>query len=281
MACARYQSLLSRYIDEALSEREQRQLLAHVEGCPSCSATLARYRQAGVILHRLPTLDPSPQLRDRILAAGAAGERGARTTRGPLSRWARAGLLMAGLGLLAFVGMRGMVGGGAGGYPQVETQPSYPTATTPIQHQKGEAGWDVNPPLTPGSSPSALQEMMVNPSSSVFMPYYLPPGAWIEQMSLETRGSVYVLDAVYFIPPDAWLHLRQVNWPRAQVYMTGLVQQGKIIIASNEWWYGQRLEPELDGSIIHMLLSRRGGLGVHLETPLPLAELIKVAGSVP
>jgi hypothetical protein len=139
----------------------------------------------------------------------------------------------------------------------------------------------MNPLLTPGGSPSALQERMVNLSSSVFMPYYLPPGAWIEQMSLEARGGVYVVDAVYFIPPDAWLHLRQINWPRAQVYMTGLVQQGKITIASKEWWYGQRLEPELDGSIIHMLLTQRGGLGVHLETPLPLAELIKVAESVP
>ena len=67
MACNRYRDLLSRYVDNEVTPRQRRDLLAHVERCHECAAYLARLRQADVLLKGVPDTGPSDRVKQVVL----------------------------------------------------------------------------------------------------------------------------------------------------------------------------------------------------------------------
>ncbi|HEX6608063.1 MAG TPA: zf-HC2 domain-containing protein, partial [Chloroflexia bacterium] len=67
MTCARYRALISRYLDDELTPRQRTELLDHVKHCASCAADLARYRQAEVLLRKIPEGQPAPELKLAVL----------------------------------------------------------------------------------------------------------------------------------------------------------------------------------------------------------------------
>ena len=67
MTCARYRALISRYLDNELTPRQRTELLDHVKHCASCAADLARYRQAEVLLRKIPEGQPAPKLKTAVL----------------------------------------------------------------------------------------------------------------------------------------------------------------------------------------------------------------------
>jgi hypothetical protein len=67
MTCARYRALISRYLDDELTPRQRAELLDHVKHCASCAADLARYRQAEVLLRKIPEGEPAPKLKPAVL----------------------------------------------------------------------------------------------------------------------------------------------------------------------------------------------------------------------
>lgn len=69
--CQGYRELISRYLDDELSERSRAGLLTHVEECATCAAVLARYRQMDLLMRRGLSDGPRPsaELRARTLAA--------------------------------------------------------------------------------------------------------------------------------------------------------------------------------------------------------------------
>ncbi|MEO5950923.1 MAG: zf-HC2 domain-containing protein, partial [Chloroflexia bacterium] len=67
MNCTRYRQLISRYVDDEVTPRQRRELLAHVEVCHDCASWLARARQTDVLLKPLSTTSPSDSVRNAIL----------------------------------------------------------------------------------------------------------------------------------------------------------------------------------------------------------------------
>lgn len=69
MNCHEVEELLGAYVLEALSEEERRAIEAHLVTCPTCPKTESQLR-AMVDLFPLtvPPLDPSPQVKERLLA---------------------------------------------------------------------------------------------------------------------------------------------------------------------------------------------------------------------
>jgi len=74
MRCGKIQPLIEAYADDALAERQRRQVEAHLDACPQCAAYLRQCRQLAGLLGGLPEEQVSnsfePALRER-LAAGA------------------------------------------------------------------------------------------------------------------------------------------------------------------------------------------------------------------
>ncbi len=68
MNCTRYRQLISRYVDDEVTPRQRRELLAHVEVCRDCAAWLARARQTDVLLKSVGDTHPSDSVRNAIIA---------------------------------------------------------------------------------------------------------------------------------------------------------------------------------------------------------------------
>ena len=68
MNCTRYRQLISRYVDDEVTPRQRRELLAHVQVCHDCAAWLSRARQADVLLKPLADTRPSDSVRNAILS---------------------------------------------------------------------------------------------------------------------------------------------------------------------------------------------------------------------
>ncbi|MEO8287723.1 MAG: Ig-like domain-containing protein [Chloroflexota bacterium] len=67
MSCSRYRQLISRYVDDEVTPRQRRDLLAHVQVCADCAAWLARARQTDVLLKGVNETHPSDRVRNAIL----------------------------------------------------------------------------------------------------------------------------------------------------------------------------------------------------------------------
>src|SRR5438876_11181635 len=68
MNCSRYRQLISRYVDDEVTPRQRRELLAHVEICRECAAWLARARQTDVLLKSVGNEGPSDRVKSAILS---------------------------------------------------------------------------------------------------------------------------------------------------------------------------------------------------------------------
>lgn len=68
MNCTRYRQLISRYVDDEVTPRQRRDLLAHVQVCRDCAAWLARARQTDVLLKSVDETRPSDSVRNAILS---------------------------------------------------------------------------------------------------------------------------------------------------------------------------------------------------------------------
>jgi len=62
MACARFKTLLSRYIDGRLSADETRLVEEHLSGCPDCSRELQALREARELIRSKERLSPPPDM---------------------------------------------------------------------------------------------------------------------------------------------------------------------------------------------------------------------------
>lgn len=69
MSCTRYRPLISRYVDDEVTPRQRRDLLAHVGACHECAAWLARARQTDVLLKGVPETRPSDRVRNAVLSS--------------------------------------------------------------------------------------------------------------------------------------------------------------------------------------------------------------------
>lgn len=69
MNCGQVEDLLSAYLDDQLIVKERQSVSAHLISCPHCNSILTDYRRFDALLTQLPRVTPTPDLRDRILAA--------------------------------------------------------------------------------------------------------------------------------------------------------------------------------------------------------------------
>ena len=69
MNCELVEELLSAYLDNALAYEEWREVSAHLQVCPDCSALLAEYRRNDAFIERLPRVSPDHSLRTRIFTS--------------------------------------------------------------------------------------------------------------------------------------------------------------------------------------------------------------------
>ena len=69
MNCEQVEERLSAYLDNMLAPEERRALALHLQGCPRCMMLLAELRQNDILLARLPRVNPSPTLHERIFSA--------------------------------------------------------------------------------------------------------------------------------------------------------------------------------------------------------------------
>ncbi|MBO8170035.1 MAG: DUF4349 domain-containing protein [Thermoanaerobacteraceae bacterium] len=66
MACQEYQELLSAYIDEVLTEEEQRRLEKHLEQCSDCRQELENLKETVVMLQSLDEVEPPAEFRQQL-----------------------------------------------------------------------------------------------------------------------------------------------------------------------------------------------------------------------
>lgn len=116
MNCQEMEELLGAYVLEALSEEERSAADAHLATCPTCPKIVRQLRTiVDLFPLTVPALDPSPHVKERILARIGQEETARQTTRAipmapaPLPharprRWRNALLAAALLGLFCLVG---------------------------------------------------------------------------------------------------------------------------------------------------------------------------------
>ncbi|MCL4534318.1 MAG: zf-HC2 domain-containing protein [Bacteroidetes bacterium] len=120
MSCSVYRTAISRYLDEALSEAERRHLLAHVQSCSQCAATLAEYRALETVLRRAQGIH-APSFSQSWLSASAANARRASLFRSSITNLGlvSAGAIAAGLVLLLASSLFLFVTGGPSNIPPI------------------------------------------------------------------------------------------------------------------------------------------------------------------
>lgn len=67
MECSTIEQLLSDYLESVLPESERKNVAAHLEACPQCSALLAEMRSAVALCRTYPTIEMDPRLIETIL----------------------------------------------------------------------------------------------------------------------------------------------------------------------------------------------------------------------
>ncbi len=102
MNCRSAEPLFSALIEDELSQKERRDLEAHLLGCRRCSAGVRELRATLTLLREVPAVETSPHFLDDVLARVRSGE----ALRPGLLEWAG--------GLLAPFRLRPLVAAGAG-----------------------------------------------------------------------------------------------------------------------------------------------------------------------
>lgn len=259
MSCTRYEELISRYLDEAVGPRERQDLLAHLNDCPDCAATLARYRQAGVLLGRLPATTPAPRVREAVLAQGSKSrENGA-------LRAALAGAVAVTIVVVAIVGFQGFGQRQLGAELAANATPS---AKDALVGGDGQGVVDaLRQSLAPGGGPA--------------LPRYIPRGATVERVSLgrQVPGSgPYEVDLSLRLEDGKSLLLRQ-RASEAKVYAP-TPQARTVVIGGREWRYLPKYGTASRESATYVLAGELNGNRYELESSLPLEDLVRVAESI-
>ena len=74
MNCRSAESLYSAFIEDELSQEEQRSLEAHLMGCRRCSLAVKELRETLVLMGALPTVETSPHFEEEIFDRIRSGE---------------------------------------------------------------------------------------------------------------------------------------------------------------------------------------------------------------
>ncbi|MCL4459283.1 MAG: zf-HC2 domain-containing protein [Chloroflexi bacterium] len=283
MGCPAYKLLLSRYIDDALSERERQQLISHLMGCPSCATMLARYRQIQSLLQHVLTPQPSADLRQRVLAS-------IERRNSFRSLWS----LHFGRLLLSFVTL-GVVVVLAGvlwlgwRWPQRAIGSATPQFGYTISPLKGDsvstATLKTNSPGEKlsgegGRLARALERAKAQTTFEVHLPEYLPPGARLERLNLESVGPtdrINEVDISYVTKDGRKIRLWQSSRSDLGGMRLGHLAQKRLLIGGREWWYERRSDGQ---NVVHILRTRRDGVIISVDTAAPLDELIKIVESL-
>ena len=300
MSCADSRRLISGHLDDALSARKRDALLEHLEACPSCAATLARYRQMALLLRRLPPSQPAPAVRDRLLREAPGGQLA--PLLGPLARIAGVaavlgfafGLFWAGgaawwqLGDLAAPALRRIVAG-------ERTPPAGPgVPLVDVAVPGGGLPWGVGeasgfPPS--GDDVALLQQVrhtLRRPDFRPLLPAYLPRGSRLEGVDFgrgQVEGPIDRLD-VAFAAGAQHIRLRQLSGVAAAAERQQLelrqrwLPPKRIVVANREWLSSRRSDAGQGAETVVVLVGQRDGMVIWLESSLPEEELAKVAASL-
>jgi hypothetical protein len=250
--------LVSRFLDDALSQRERQDLLAHLGECPDCAATLARYRQATVLLGRLGESAPSPRVREAVLAERPSAAR---------NGWRAA---LAGLAACLLIG-----GAVAFSLVPVERGPAtgLDTGATPSAENtlSGGDGQDVV---------EALRKTL-GPADGPALPSYLPRGAKVERVSLgrpPQSGGPYEVDLALRLEDGKSLLLRQRSKEPKAIVPTP--PSRSVVISGREWRYLPRGNASAREAATYVLVGEVNGSRYELESSIPLEDLVRVAESI-
>jgi len=74
MNCRSAESLYSAFIEDELSQEEQRSLEAHLMGCRRCSGAVKELKETLVLMSALPTVETSPHFEEEIFDRIRSGE---------------------------------------------------------------------------------------------------------------------------------------------------------------------------------------------------------------
>lgn len=74
MNCRSAESLYSAFIEDELSQEEQRSLEAHLMGCRRCSVAVKELRETLALMSALPTVETSPHFEEEIFDRIRSGE---------------------------------------------------------------------------------------------------------------------------------------------------------------------------------------------------------------
>lgn len=297
MSCGEYRRLISGYLDETLSVRQRDSLLEHLLLCPTCARTLARYRQMGVLLRRLPPSEPAAAVRDRVLQGGLPAPRPWLPR--PLSAIAGAAALLAvALGLLfpgnaAWPRWDGLgVGQMATAEPALSGRPGapLPDLLLPEDSRPGGSHQEAAQMASPDDA-RLLQQVRLTvrrPDFRPLLPAYLPRDAHLDTVNFgrgHAAGPIDRLD-VAFAAGRHQIQLRQLSGAAAASERRQLearqrwLPPKRIIVAGHEWLYSRRSDAGRDAEPTAVLVGQRGGMTIWLESSLPEEELAKVAASL-
>ena len=249
-------------MDDALSRREQDDLLRHIGECPACAALLAEYRRGAALLSRLPAAEPSPALREAVLAS-----LGPRTT--VRQAWR---LVAAGAALLLALGVatlgRGVPLFGAAQQP----------ALTPAGTVASSGGYAAE--LEGREMLEALRRSLPERDRLV-LPRRLPPGARVENVTL-TRdgeaGGLNTIDVAFRIADGRLIRVRQT--PDGVRSLPAQAAVERVVIDGREWRYLPRPAKGSQEAAVNLLIGEVDGRRLELESSLPLEELVKVIESL-
>ena len=287
-------------MDDGLSERKRRALLEHLNGCPSCAATLARYRRIEAVMRRLPDGAPSPQLRASLFAAiegsrsrGTPGTLRSLVAAPPLGR----ALPVAGaLVILLLIGAIGMSAFDTYSQPAPTSDlqaaladesdsPGSIPALTIMQSRPEIANASTRAPSQGniqglGSLEQALLQAAADGHVKAPLPGYLPPGMHLERLSVSTGDlldEIAVIEIAYGARDGKRVLItRTVHRPQ----LARIGGQTPIIIGGREWWYEKHPPLPPDGHPTHVVFARQNDEMITLDAVLPLDELVRIAGSI-
>ncbi|MGQ9675687.1 MAG: zf-HC2 domain-containing protein [Chloroflexota bacterium] len=263
MDCASYSQLISRYLDDALSEEERSGLRLHLSQCSSCRIKLARYRRLDERLRQMPCASAPPDCRWKVLDQAMSDQQEFRLAhRLPIASLAMASLAVASLLILSV--MVPLVMGIAGAAP-VDLVPHAGYATTSAV-------------VEPASTDPASRSLAVAESSdTAALAGYLPPAVSVERVALrwdEAEDRPEYVEVIFVAPRGTRVRLeRSVGQPqRAPDTHAGW---GKAILVHGQvWLYASQTNSEGIQVVRLMRSSERGDL-TSLEAEAPVDELVQ------
>lgn len=306
MRCSSYKALISRYLDDSVSIREQNALFEHLNQCRACAAALARYRAIEASLRKLPESRPSAQVGQRIferLVGGGAhtSERDARhyslgklrsrfshvqhvaaqCSRTPSWRLALAFFMVASIGGLLAIPESQF------GAVEPGIAPKLATATSANQAY-GSAESNVPPvvrvasrtPNVASTLQNALLQAGAERPSRLPLPAYIPAGMRLERFSVNAGayGNETEAFAVVYRAQDGKLVLIRHLVNRAHSVVSEAANV--VTVKGREWWVDRH--PTLSpGSLqAYLVFTRQDDEEVVVDAVLPLDELIRMVESI-